>query len=285
MALGTGLYGTSGTHDKYVPEIWSKEIQAAFESNAIARQNCMDLSSLVSAMGGDVIHVPKLANRTAATRALSAFTEITPTAATEGEFTMNVQTWVTDDEFISDSLPVQTKLFMMSQVDAKMRESIGRKFDTDVWATYTDFTTTKGTDDGATLASPDNFFDALEQLDTNFCPKEDRVIIVSPKQRMALIKNNVLASSDYTSTKGMESGKVPTLDGVPVLMSQNLPTTAAGSKVCLVLHKSGIAFAIPKNINIVNEHYAARRGTIVGGDMLYGAKVYRPEAGIPVYGL
>jgi hypothetical protein len=285
MSLGTGLYGTSGTHDKYVPEIWSKSIQSAFERNTLAKGTSLDLSSLVTEIGGDIIHVPKLANRTATTRALSSFAEISPTAATEGEFTMNVQTWVVDDEFISDALPAQTKLFKMSQVDGKMQQSIAEKFDTDMWANYTSLTVTKGTNDGATPASPDDIFDALEALDSAFAPKGDRVIVLSPKTYWAFVKNNVIPSTDFTGNMAKESGRIPQLGGVPVILSQNLPTTAAGSKVNLVLHKEAFAYAIAKPANVINEHYAARRGTIVGGDMLYGTGCYRAEAGVTVYGL
>jgi hypothetical protein len=52
-----------------------------------------------------------------------------------------------------------------------------------------------------------------------------------------------------------------------------------------VLHKEALAFAIAKQASVINEHYAARRGTIVGGDMLYGTGCYRAEAGVTVYGL
>jgi hypothetical protein len=237
-------------------------------------------------MGGDVIHVPKLANRTATTRALSSFAEITPTATTEGEFTMDVQTWVVDDEFVSDALPAQTKLFKMSQIDSKMKQSIAEKFDTDMWATYTGFTgTAGGTDDGNTPATPDDVFDLLAALDTAFVPKSDRFIVLSPKTYWGFVKNKTITSADYSGSKAQESGNLPNIGGYPVLMSQNLPSTANGSKVNLILHREAIAFAIPKPASVINEHYAARRGTIVGGDMLYGAKVYRPEAGLVLYGL
>lgn len=286
MALGSaGVTGTGGSHDKYVPEIWSKRVQAAFETNTIAKGYCLDLSDLLSGQGGDVLHVPKLANRSAATRTLTTLSQVTPVGATEDEFTMNVQTWKIDPEAVSDALPAQTKIFQFSQIDGKMQQSLAEAFDTSLWATYTDFTTTKGTDDGATAASPDDIFNALEQLDTNKAPKSDRVIVLSPKTFWGFVKNNVIPSGDYTSNAAKETGRIPMIGGVPVVMSQNLPTTANGSKVNLVLHKEGIAFAIAQPARVRMDHDLSFLSTIVVGDMLYGAKVYRAEAGIPVYGL
>jgi hypothetical protein len=284
MALGSaGLSGTGGSHDKYVPEIWSKRIQSAFETNTVAKEFCLDLSELVRDIGGDVIHVPKLANRAASTRSLTSFAQVNPAGATEDEFTMDVQTWKVDSESISDALSAQTKLFKLNQVDEKMQQSLAEAFDTSLFATYTTFTTTKGTDDGSTLAGPDDIFDALEQLDTNKCPKSDRVIILSPKTYWAFVKNNIISSSDFVSEKSKESGRLPNIGGVRVVMSQNLPTTANGSKVNLVLHKEGIAFAIPQLARVRMDHDLSFLQTVIVGDMLYGAKVYRAEAGIPVY--
>jgi hypothetical protein len=285
MALGTGLSGTGGAMDKYVPEIWSKRIQAAFERNTIAKENALDFSDLITSMGGDLIHVPKLANRTATTRTLTSFAEISPAAPTEGEFTMNVQTWAVDDEFVSDALPAQTKIWMMSQLDGKMQQSIAEKFDTDLFANYTSLTVTKGTDDGATPAGPDDIFNALEALDSAYVPKSDRVVILSPKTFWGFVKNNIIPSGDYFSEKAKESGRIPQLGGVRVVVSQNLPTTANGSKVNLVLHKEALAYALAKPAAVLHEHYAARRGTIVGSDMIYGTGCFRAEAGVTVYGL
>lgn len=285
MALGTGLSGTGGSHDLYVPEIWSKRVQSAFERNTLAKGHGLDMSDLLADAGGDIVRVPKLANRTATTRTLTSFAEITPAAATEAQFSMNVQTWVVDDEFISDALSAQTKLFKLSQVDGKMQQSIAEKFDTDMWANYTSLTVTKGTNDGATPASPDDLFDALEALDSAFVPKEGRTIILSPKTYWAFVKNNIIPHGDYTSNMAKETGRIPQIGGVPVLVSQNLPTTAGGSRVNLVLHNEAFAYAIAKQASVMNEHYAARRGTIVGGDMIYGTGCYRAEAGVAVYGL
>lgn len=285
MALGTGLSGTGGSHDLYVPEIWSKRVQSAFERNTLAKGHGLDMSDLLADAGGDIVRVPKLANRTATTRTLTSFAEISPAAATESQFSMNVQTWVVDDEFISDALSNQTKLFKMSQVDGKMQQSIAEKFDTDMWANYTSLTVSKGTNDGATPADPDNLFDALEALDSAFVPKEGRTIILSPKTYWAFVKNNIIPHGDYTSNMAKETGRIAQIGGVPVIVSQNLPTTANGSRVNLVLHNEAFAYAIAKPASVINEHYAARRGTIVGGDMIYGTGCYRAEAGVAVYGL
>ncbi len=285
MALGSaGLSGTGGSHYKYVPEIWSKRIQSAFEKNTIAKSVGFDLSDLLAGQGGDVLHVPKLANRAAATRSLTSFAQVTPAGATEDEFTMNVQTWKIDPEFVSDALSAQTKLFMKSQIDGKMQQSIAEAFDTDIFATYTDLTAVLGDTSGATDVTPDDIFTALQTLDTNKVPKGDRVIVLDPKAYWAMVKNNVIPSGDYTSEKAKESGLLPMIGGVKVLMSQNLPTHASGARINLVLHKEAIAFAIAQPARVRSQQTLDHLGETIVADMLYGAKVYRADAGVVLCG-
>lgn len=289
MALGSaGLSGTGGALDKYVPEVWTKRAQLAFDTNMIAKRFCTDLSSMLDYQGGDVLHVPKLANRTtSSTRSLTSFAQVTPVGATEGEFTMNVQTWVVEPESISDAVKPQTKLFMLENMEKKMGDAVLRKFDTDILALNSSLTTTAlGTDDGATAPSADAFFSALETLDVNKIPKEDRAIIVGPKTFWDLVRGNIITNRDFIGDAEMakKSGLLPTLGGVPIYMTQNIPDSANGSELNLVLHKECLAYAIARDITVRSEHDLSFLQTIYIADMLYGVGCYRTDAGVIVYG-
>lgn len=286
MALGSaGLTGTSGSLDNYVPQIWTKRAQLAFEKTCVAREYSFDLTDLLAAQGGDNLQVPKLANRTATTRTLTTLSQVTPAGATESVFSLNVQTWVIDPEAISFALPWQTKLFLLSNLEHKMTESVLRKFDTDLMANYTSFTATAlGVDDAATAASPDDIFEGMRILDSNAAPRSERVVILGPKTYWRFIKNNIITSQDFTDNGGKQTGKIAELAGVPVYMSQNVPTTAAGSEVNLVMHKEALAFAVAKEISIEMEHSVQYLQDVYVSNMLYGTGCYRAEAGVAVYG-
>lgn len=286
MALGTGLSGTGGALDLYVPEVWSARTQLAFEKKLVAQQFGLNLSELLAAQGGDILRVPKMANRSAASsRALTAFTQITPAGITESQFSMNVQTWVTTEEAISDAVAPQTKLFKLSQLEHKMYEAVARKFDTDLLALNSSLTTTaQGTDDGATVPSPDNFFAAMETLDLNSVPREDRIVIVGPKTFWDLVRNNTITSKDYADNMAKATGIINILGGIPVIMSQNVPDSAAGSELNLVMHKEAFAFAIGSPIRVRSEHLLDYLQTAYVADMLYGVGCYRTDSGVVVYG-
>lgn len=286
MALGSaGLTGTGGSLDNYVPQIWTKRAQLAFEKKLVAKQYSFDLSEMLSAQGGDNLQVPKLANRTATTRTLTTLSQVTPAGATESVFSMNVQTWIIDPEAVSFALPAQTKLFLLTNLEHKMTESVMRKFDTDLLANYSSFTTTAaGVDDAATPASPDDIFEGLRQLDSNSVPREDRVIILGPKTFWRFIKNNTITSRDWTTNAGKETGDLPRLAGVPVYMSQNVPTTATGSEVNLVMHREALAYAIAQPIKIEMDHDVSWLQDVYVSNMVYGTGCYRTDSIVPVYG-
>lgn len=286
MALGSaGLTGTGGSLANYVPTIWTKRAQLAFEKNLVAKQYSFDLTDMLSAQGGDVLKVPLLANRTAATRTLTTLSQVTPAGATESVFSMNVQTWVVDPEAVSFALPAQTKLFMLTNLEHKMTESVMRKFDTDLLALYTSFTTAgAGTDDGVTPATPDDIFTALQQLDSNSVPRTERAIILGAKTFWRFVKNNTITSRDWTGNQAKESGDLPKLAGVPVYMSQNVPTTASGSEVNLVIHKEALAYAIAQPIKIEMDHEVSWLQDVYVSNMVYGVGCYRTAAGAWVYG-
>lgn len=286
MALGSaGLTGTGGSLANYVPTIWTKRAQLAFEKQLVAKQYSFDLSEMLSAQGGDTLKVPKLANRSATSRTLTTLSQVTPAGATESVFSMNVQTWIVDPEAVSFALPAQTKLFLLSNLEHKMTESVLRKFDTDLLANYSSLTTTgKGTDDGATPASPDDIFQAMQQLDTNSVPRMDRCIILGPKTFWRFISNNTITSRDWVNNQGKESGELPKLAGCPVYMSQNVPTSANGSEVNLVLHKEAFAYAIAQPIKIEMDHEVSWMQDVYVSNMVYGTGCYRTDSGVVVYG-
>ncbi len=286
MALGSaGLTGTGGSLANYVPTIWTKRAQLAFEKKLVAKQYSFDLSDMLSYQGGDVLKVPKLANRSATTRSLTTLSQVTPAGATEDVFSMNVQTWVVDPEAVSFALPAQTKLFLLTNLEHKMTESVMRKFDTDLLGNYTSLTTTTvGTDDGATVASPDDIFEGMRQLDSNSVPREERAVILGPKTFWRFIKNNTITSRDWTGAQSKESGDLPKLAGVPVYMSQNIPTTANGSEVNLVLHKEAFAYAIAQPIKIDMDHEVSWLQDVYVSNMVYGTGCFRVNSGVVVYG-
>lgn len=102
MALGTA-HMTTTTHTKFIPELWSDEVVAAYKSNLV-------LANLVTRMNhsgkkGDTIHIPKPTRGAASAKAAS--TEVTLIAATETELTISIDKHFEYSRMIEDILEKQ----------------------------------------------------------------------------------------------------------------------------------------------------------------------------------
>lgn len=286
MALGSNhITGTGGTHDKYVPEVWAKRAQLAFEENTIAKENAKNLTDLVSTIGGDAIHVPKQAKRTATTRALTAGDQITPASSTEDEFSMNVQTWALDKAQVSFALPEQTRIYQLADLETAMNKAVLRKFDSDLLAQQSSFTpTARGTDDGVSVPTLDDFIGALEDLHINDVPMEDVVLLLGPKTYYDLLRSDVITNSDFGTGMGKETGRIPMIAGRPVKVSTNIPDSANGSETNHVISREALAYALAQPLRIDAERAVSWMSDVYIANMIYGVGVYRPEAATAVWG-
>jgi hypothetical protein len=72
----------------------------------------------------------------------------------------------------------------------------------------------------------------------------------------------------------MNTGKVGTLFGIPVMTSSLIPTTAtAGIEAAYLVHKSAIAVAVQQDIRVQSEYSVDYLGTKVVADIIYGAVI------------
>ena len=102
MALGTN-HVTKTTADKFIPEIWSDEIIAAYKKNLVAA----NLFSKMSFKGkkGDTLHIPKPTRGDASLKAAS--TQVTLITATETEIQVLVNKHYEYSRLIEDIVEVQ----------------------------------------------------------------------------------------------------------------------------------------------------------------------------------
>ena len=102
MALGTN-HVTKTTADKFIPEIWSDEIIAAYKQNLVAA----NLFSKMTFKGkkGDTLHIPKPTRGNASLK--TAENQVTLIAATEDEVQVLVNKHYEYSRLIEDIVEVQ----------------------------------------------------------------------------------------------------------------------------------------------------------------------------------
>ena len=305
-ATGGMVDNTSAT--KFIPEIWSDEVIAAYEKNLVLAP----LTKKIAMTGkkGDTIHIPAPVRGVASAKAEN--TAVTIQNATESEVLVTIDKHFEYSRMIEDITNVQALASLRQfytgdagyalgkQVDDDMF-ALGKKFgdgDGTAWTTSATFyqtaadVTTAFADN--TVVPADVFTDAflrnmVQKLDDADTPMDGRFLVIPPSMRNAIMGIERYVSSDFVNGQGVVNGKVGELYGVDIYVSSNCPTletatentaTAGGIiRGALLGHKDTMVLAEQQGIRSQTQYKQEFLGTLYTADRLYGTQVLRPETG------
>ena len=299
----------------FIPEIWSDEIIAAYQKNLKMAPLVKKIS--MNGKKGDKLHIPKPIRGNANVK--SADTAVTIIANTEGELTVDIDRHFEYSRLIEDIVEVQALNSLRQFYTEDAGYALATKIDADLHSCGTGFgdggsvvfsgsvaptdyqhtgcffndagTTTQYTDD--TLVAGDDFTDAffrdmIQKMDDNNVPMENRVLVIPPATRNAIMGIDRYVSSDFVGGRGVESGLIGNLYGVDVYVSANCATieTAAqntassvDTRAAMLFHRDAIVLAEQLSVRSQTQYKQEYLSTLFTADCLYGVEVYRPEAG------
>ena len=308
MALGTD-HVTNTTAATFIPEIWSDEIVAAYQSNLV-------LANLVKKMShagkkGDTIHIPKPTRGTASAKAASS--QVTLIAATESEVQVSINKHYEYSRLIEDITDVQSQPSLRQFYTQDAGYALAKQVDDDLFALGKSLGDSDGADwvhsnsfyiDGAngltayavdTVAPTDLFTDqafrdAVQQLDDADVPMDGRFIVVPPSVRNTIMGIDRYNSSDFVDGRSVMNGQIGSLYGVDVYVSSNCPVietaadNAAGGdvKAAIFGHQDAFVLAEQLGVRTQTQYKQEYLGDLMTADTLYGVEVVRPESAIVI---
>lgn len=292
--------------DKFIPEIWSDEVVAAYKQNLV-------LANLVRKMSfkgkkGDTLHIPKPTRGSAAAKA--ANTQVTIQANTETEVQVSIDQHFEYSRFIEDIVETQALSSLRSfytddagyalakKVDDTLI-ALGKSFgdgDASDWthsaSYYIDSSTGLTAYALDTVVTGDVFTDAgfrklIQLMDDADVPMDGRKFAIPPSLRNAIMGIDRYNSSDFVDGRGVNNGQIGKLYGIDIYVSSNMPTieTAADNsvgdaiKAALLFHTDTMVFAEQLGVRSQTQYKQEYLSTLYTADTLFGVKVVRPEAG------
>lgn len=270
----TYTYSTATTHANWIPEIWAKEVQVARESMLRVAQR-VDRYDVDFANGGDILHIPKLANLTAgdistSTGALDASTN------TEGVVNLTVNKWKGVLIEILDIVSAQSKFNLMEKYAPKFGYALAKIVDTDLLALYDTFSQTVGST-GVDLTDL-NIRRAVQYLDDADAPFEDRFAVIKPSVKNAILGIDKFVRYDALGASGgkaIRTGDIGELYGVKFMVSSNVVLDTGETKN-LMWHKSAMGLAMAKDVRM--EKWARTKfSDRLAGSELYGVAELRDD--------
>jgi len=303
---GSGSIVAKTQADKFIPEIWSDEVIAAYKKNII-------LANLVNKMTmkgkkGDTLHIPKPTRGVATAKA--ANTAVTIQADTETEVNVSIDQHFEYSRFIEDIVEVQAlaslRRFYTEDAGYALAKKIddtlfqlGKSFgngDASDWTHSTSYYIDSSTGLTAyaedTVVSGDVFTDAgfralIKLMDDADTPMDGRFFAVPPSLRAAIMGIDRYNSSDFVDGRGVQTGLIGSLYGVDVYVSSNCPVieTAAENtagdaiKAAILFHKDSMVLAEQLAVRSQTQYKQEYLSTLYTADTLFGVKTVRPEAG------
>ena len=293
---------------KFIPEIWSDEVIAAYEKSLVLAP----LTKKIAMQGkkGDTIHIPKPTRGVASAKAEN--TAVTIQNATEGEVLVTINKHFEYSRMIEDITNVQALASLRQFYTGDAGYALGKQVDDDLFtlgksfgdgdgsnfitsATFYNDASTGTTAYAADTIVPADVFadsflrDMVQKLDDADAPMDGRFLVIPPSMRNAIMGIDRYVSSDFVNGQGVVNGKIGELYGIDIYVSTNCPTletasengaTAGGIiRGALMGHKDTMVLAEQQGVRSQTQYKQEFLGTLYTADRLYGTQVLRPETG------
>ena len=302
----TGGFVDNTSAATFIPEIWSDEVRAAYEKNLV-------LANLVKKMTmkgkkGDTIHIPAPIRGVANAKAEN--TAVTVQNSTESEVVVTINKHFEYSRIIEDITETQALASLRRFYTSDAGYALSRQVDTDLftlgqtlgdgsagsWVNSASFYVDASTGLTAyaidTLVTADVFTDVafrglIQKQDDADVPMDNRVFVIPPSLRNAIMGIDRYVSSDFVGGKTVQNGLIGNLYGIDVYVSTNCPTletaaeNAAGGAVrgALLVHKDTFILAEQMGVRSQTQYKQEFLGSLYTADTLYGVKTYRPDSG------
>ena len=293
--------------DKFIPEIWSDEVVAAYKKSLV-------LANLVNKMTmkgkkGDTLHIPKPTRGVATAKA--ANTTVTIQADTETEVLVSIDQHFEYSRFIEDIVEVQALASLRRFYTDDAGYALAKKVDDTLFTLaktfgngttsyihsnsyYIDASTGLTAYAADTVVPADVFTDAgfralIKLMDDADTPMDGRFFAVPPSLRAAIMGIDRYNSSDFVDGRGVNNGQIGQLYGIDIYVTSNCPVietdaentaTAGGDiKAAILAHRDTMVLAEQLGVRSQTQYKQEYLSTLYTADTLFGTKTLRPETG------
>ena len=290
---------------KFIPEIWSDEVIAAYEKNLVLAPLVKKLSMV--GKKGDTIHIPKPTRGVANAKVENQ--AVTIQNAVEDEVIVTINKHFEYSRLIEDITEAQALASLRQFYTGDAGYALAKQVDDDLftlgksfgdgngssWVTSNTYFNDASTGTTAyavdTVTTADVFADSflrdmIQKQDDADVPMDNRFLVIPPSLRNAIMGIDRYVSSDFVNGQGVVNGKIGELYGISIYVSSNVPVietaadNAAGGAIrgAILGHKDSMVLAEQKGVRSQTQYKQEFLGTLYTADRLYGTQVVRPES-------
>jgi len=257
-----------------IPELWRDAILDYAERKFVLRNQVQDFSSMLSG-GGDILHIPKVTEETAAAK--SAGSAVTYSANTDGKIDLTVDQHHYEAKKIEDIVKVQESADLFNAYAKSMGYALAKKVENylavDILQSATANDVTLAADNTATTALIRSGLQKL--LDAGYDYTDGETYLYgSPAFYMS-----VLSLGDFTEAQKRGDGANPNVSGnvIQAYGMSVFPSTdwdddgGTGDESATIFNKNGVYFAQQVAPRVQSQYDIDHLATSVVADVLFGA--------------
>jgi hypothetical protein len=265
---------TTSTAANFIPEMWRDAIMDFAMRKFQLRNQVSDFSSLMSG-GGDILHIPKVTEETAAN--LSSGSAVTYGANTDGEVQLTVDQHAYEAKRIGDHVRIQESADLFNAYAKSMGYSIAKYIENYIAVSVVQ----SATANDVTLTTDNTFTTALirsglqKLLDANHDYADgETYFYMSPAAYMSVLNLQDFhdASRRGDGTNPNVSGSLGNIYGIPTFVSTDFDDDGdTGDETAAIFKKESVYFAAQLQPRVQSAYDIDYLSTSVVVDCLFGA--------------
>jgi len=282
---------TTTTAANFIPELWGPEIRYFLRKKLIMANLVKRINFVGKA--GDTLHIPDLSEL--GTTAKSASTDVSFETFTETKFDLNIDKHFYAAFKVEDIAEVQSFADLRAEYTRSAGYAMARKIDSTLHDLQSSMTRVIGGDGSTSWSASaasnagngtdlteEGLRNALETLDLADVPKEDRYLVINPRQLNVL---RGIARLSEMQTVGFSSPLVSGMFEMPVfglrvLVTTNTATITADDTTTdydanLLFHKDAMILAMQKGVRTQAQYFVDSLAWKVVVDAIWGVGLYR----------
>jgi len=265
---------TVTTAANFIPEMWRDAILDYAERRFSLRNQVSDFSSMLSG-GGDILHIPKVTEETAASK--SADTAVTYSANTDGKIDLTVNQHHYEAKRIEDIVKVQESADLFNAYARSMGYALAKKVENYLAVDVIQ----SATGNDVALSADNTFTTALlrsglqKLLDANHDYTDgDTFMYCSPAAYMSMLSLGDFAEANKRgdSVNPLVKGQVVMAYGMPIFASTDWDDDGGtNDETASIFKKESVYFAQQISPRVQSNYDIDYLATSVVADVLFGA--------------
>ena len=263
---------TVTTAAKFIPKLWSDEVIATYKANLVAANLVRNLNHV--GKKGDTIHIPTPGRNAASAKVKDTAVTLVTDTAVHTDIVINKHfEWSTQIEDIAELQALNSmRRFYTDDAGYALAKNIDAALVTDLDGasalTGGNAVITTVTDWDASILI------ALENLNDNDVPLNDRSLIVTPSCMTALMAEERFTEQAFIGNgNAIKTGKIGMIYGVDVYMSTQVGT--GNTEKAFLFQKDALVLATQQNIRTQTQYVQSQLADLFTADTVYGSKVVR----------